>query len=499
MAIKKVISSLLAASLALTCAVPVFARKGGKLDLASFGKISDIKTAEGLIDNSADKEFAICNSEGDPINTIGTGNGFRGDYEPGHLTLEGVNPSQTLYIYLGPDKEHKSIEELFENSDGDAPEFVLRTADLANDRVMNLRTNITGDGKDLVAGVSQYSSKAIGKFDRGSWLKVMLFDMAETEEQKVDITATFTTKSASSSDSYEGNEIDSGYSAQLRITLWINNTATGGESGSGESEEGDRIYYTANSAGGNDFIWGDNRAALTFSADSDPDDFYCRMSDHIDNQVYADYGDPANAELWFFDFVTHPTIPSAGRATLTLGIPWDDDDDYKPDPETCRIYQQDVLGKLVDVTDLFEYSEDSEPIPGWSMRTRKLESYVISDVPLPVEDAADNYSDIYFYSDEELDRIFAIDPAESLRIQASYIGNEVQNRLLEILKGGVGGSDAPNRVDEIIGNTSADVADRVDTIMNGGSAGDVAGRVDEIVNQGTSLAGEVDDILAGVR
>lgn len=494
---RSMVCALMAAVLVLSCAVPAMARRGGNLDLPLFKGLDDAESAEALID-SQNKEFAICDSEGDPINTIGKGNGFRASYNGGQIKLEGVNPSQTLYIYLGPDSSHEGIEEFFVNSDGETPNFVIRTADLANDHVMNLRTNISGDGKEQVAGLSQYSSKVVGKFERGSWLKVMLFDTAETDEQKVDITATFTTKSASASDSYEGNEFEPGYSAQLRLTIWLNNTATGHESGSGESDNGDRVYYTANSAGVNEFIWGDNRAALKFSADSDPEDFYCRMSDHVDNQVYYDYGDPVNAELWFFDFVTHPTIPSTGRATLTLGIPWDDDDDYKPDPETCRIYQQDVMGRLTDVTDLFTFSDDSDPIPGWSMRTRKLESYVISDVPLPVEDKASEYSDVYFYSDEELDKIFAIDPAESLRIQASYIGQEVQRRLSEILKSGVGGSDAPGRVDEILGGASTDVSDHVNEILSGANQEDVNSRVDEIVNSGNGNSlPQVSDILSG--
>lgn len=485
---------LMAAVLTLTCAVPALARRGGSLHVgdAMFG---DATSAEGMIDKT-NKDYAICNSEGDPINTIGKANGFRAAFTRGELTLEGVNPSQTIYVYLGPDSNHENLAESFENEDGESPDFTIRTADLANDNVMNLRVNSSGDGKDLVAGVTQYSSKVVGSMNRGSWIKIMLFDMAETEETKVDINVTFTTKQ-NSGDGYEGDDFEAGYSSKLHIRLYISNTAVGHESGDGEADNSDRVYYTASSAGSNEFIWGDNYAALKFSADSSPDDFYCRMSNHVDNQVYYDYGDVVNAELWFYDFVTHPVIPSTGRATLTLGIPWDDDDDYKPDPQTCRIYQQDVMGKLIDVTDLFTYDEDAEPIPGWTMRTRSLESYVLSDVPLPVDDKADDYSDIYFYSDEELDRIFAIDPAESMRIQASYIGQEVQKRLLEILKGGVGGSDAPNRVDAITGGVSPEVRDHVDEIVSGGNPADVSGRVADILDGSTSSSSDVADIIAG--
>lgn len=446
---RKLLCGLIAVAMALTCAVPVLARRGGSLSYSYLENLDGKTTAAELINTEKDTMCAISDGNGDPINTVGAVNGFYSKFSDGHLTLEGVNPSQTLYIYLGPDHFKEDLSALFEDEDGNAPEFVIRSADLANENVMNLRTSISGDGKALVAGVSQYSSKAVGKMDRGSWLKVMLFDEAATDETKIEINATFTTRDASASDSFDGNAITGGFASQLRITLWLNNTKVSGDVG--ESENGDRVYYSPSSAGTNEFVWGNDRAALVFGADSDAGEFYCRMSDNVDNSVYYDYGNQVSAELYFFDFVTHPEIPSSGRATLTLGIPWSDDDDYRPDPATCRIYQQDVMGRLTDVTDLFTYSEDSEPIPGWSMRVRKLESYVISDVPLPVEEKADGYDDVYYYSDEDLDRIFAIDPALSLQIQTSYIGKTVQDRLLEILADGIGGADNRERVNAILG------------------------------------------------
>ncbi|WP_147539454.1 LPXTG cell wall anchor domain-containing protein, partial [Anaerotruncus rubiinfantis] len=129
-----------------------------------------------------------------------------------------------------------------------------------------------------------------------------------------------------------------------------------------------------------------DRAALKFEADDDASKFYARLSTSTDRTLYAEYGDPVDADLWFYDFVTNPTIPSTSRATLTLGIPWDeDDDDYIPDPETCFIYERDADGNLTDVTDKFTFSEDDEEIPGWSMKTRVLGTYVLSDTELDIE------------------------------------------------------------------------------------------------------------------
>ena len=134
----------------------------------------------------------------------------------------------------------------------------------------------------------------------------------------------------------------------------------------------------------NTLIWGDDRAALKFDADDDASKFYARLSTSNMSDVYAEYGDPVDADLWFYNFVGSPTVPATSKATLTLGIPWDDDDDYTPDPENCYIYTLDSDGYLTDVTASFTYSEDDQEIPGWSIRTRQLGTYIVSDTELDV-------------------------------------------------------------------------------------------------------------------
>ena len=131
-------------------------------------------------------------------------------------------------------------------------------------------------------------------------------------------------------------------------------------------------------------IWGDDRAAVKFEADDDAKKFYARLSTSNMSDIYAEYGDPVDADLWFYDFVGHPTVPATSKATLTLGIPWDEDEDYTPDPENCFIYEVDADGYLVDVTSKFSYSEDDQEIPGWSIRTRQLGTYIVSDTELDV-------------------------------------------------------------------------------------------------------------------
>ena len=197
----------------------------------------------------------------------------------------------------------------------------------------------------------------------------------------IHISITFTAKTTSTDKIGKGTFVK-GDEIVIDYSFWINNEK---KSNDDNPDSGDRVYFDPDDNDTNTLIWGDDRAALKFEADDDASKFYARLSTSTDRTLYAEYGDPVDADLWFYDFVTNPTIPSTSRATLTLGIPWDDDDDYIPDPESCFIYEKDADGNLTDVTDKFTFSEDDEEIPGWSMKTRVLGTYVLSDTELDIE------------------------------------------------------------------------------------------------------------------
>ena len=235
----------------------------------------------------------------------------------------------------------------------------------------------------MIKKISLLSDK---KLDSGSGrhpvIKIELADTTTTSEIHTDGTITFTAKKTSTDKIGKGTFVK-GDEIVIDYSFWINNEK---KSNDDNPDSGDRVYFDPDDNDTNTLIWGDDRAALKFEADDDASKFYARLSTSTDRTLYAEYGDPVDADLWFYDFVTNPTIPSTSRATLTLGIPWDeDDDDYVPDPETCFIYEKDADGNLTDVTDKFTFSEDDEEIPGWSMKTRVLGTYVLSDTELDIE------------------------------------------------------------------------------------------------------------------
>ena len=173
---------------------------------------------------------------------------------------------------------------------------------------------------------------------------------------------------------------------KVDMTFWVNNVIEDGEDT--DMDAGDAFVFNPTSNEENLIIWNTEngeRAALKFDADDDADKFYAKLSIKSNSSIYAEYGDPVGADLWFYDFVGSSTIPATSRATLTLGIPWDEDDDYVPaSPEDCYIYRLNSDGTLEDVTSSFTYNEDGD-IDGWSTRTRELGTFIVSDLELDID------------------------------------------------------------------------------------------------------------------
>ena len=58
--------------------------------------------------------------------------------------------------------------------------------------------------------------------------------------------------------------------------MWISNKKVAGSDG--DADTGEKIYFSPEANENNVLIWGDDRAALEFTADDDAKDFYARLS-----------------------------------------------------------------------------------------------------------------------------------------------------------------------------------------------------------------------------
>ena len=316
-----------------------------------------------------------------------TGSDAQVDQSGGQLTIDPMVPGTTAYIPLSG-YNNQRVTFSFDGSTGDRNYNISDFGDSSLWRVSLSKDT----GRGLVKSITVENDKNLGgdakDYGRGTWLKIVLNDSTMTSEEKFQGTVTLkarkdtTDTSTNGYSKANGNDptVMSGDTLSFDVTLWVNNP--GVSRSDGTIDTGSNAYFDPTANETNSLIWGDDRAALKFDASDDPGKFYAQLSTKSMNSIYVEYGDPAGADLWFYDFVGHPSIPSTSRATLTLGIPWDTSADYVPMPEDCYIYELDADGTLTDVTSQFTYSEDLADIAGWSTRTRVLGTYIVSDMEL---------------------------------------------------------------------------------------------------------------------
>ena len=381
-------------------------RSGDLMTIAVDGDLSltGVLSAVPLTPSSAGRvhaPIAVQDEEGAPLeDKDGDVFNIRAISSDGRLVLDGVTPGQTFYIKLG-----ESGYDLPTTLDSRlSPVPTALASQLADDDLFRLSVDRDGDGRSLISSITQVDEKRLKEDGvRGSYLKVVLKDSTATEEKKARATITF--KARKTLDASRGGPWQAGDTATLELTMWIENTKKSGSDE--EADVGDRIYIDPESNEYNTFVWGDDRAALEYYADDNAKAFYARLSTKADIDIYTDYGDPVDADLWFYNFIGNPEIPSTSRAWLTLGIPWDEDDDYHPDPRDVYIYQVDKYGDLEDVTDRFTYSDDAYAIEGWTIRTRQLGTYIISDTELDLDTG---YEMEYDWDDDTYEEQYKVNP-----------------------------------------------------------------------------------------
>lgn len=407
---KKLLASLLAASTVLS------------LSAAAFAAGADYTKVDGTM---------IVDSDGESLDAEkGATTTF--DVESGGV-FDVIHPDQTFYIPLGPTNSTLNDKSwLFDFEGINLPAQFLSDKDL-----FKLSTkDKDGDASKLIK-IYQEDSKTIkdakAPIDkRFGWLEVVVGDTMTSDEMKGTMTLEFKPQNSDLAeaiyDFYKdekaltsdkglntvpGLENISGQSADkdddidlikdflddadkytIDMTFWVNNVIEDGEDT--DMDAGDAFVYNPVSNEENLIIWNTEngeRAALKFDADDDADKFYAKLSIKSNSSIYAEYGDPVGADLWFYDFVGSSAIPATSRATLTLGIPWDEDDDYVPaSPEDCYIYRLNSDGTLEDVTSSFTYDEDGD-IDGWYTRTRELGTFIVSDLELDIDVAGAEVED----------------------------------------------------------------------------------------------------------
>ena len=362
-------ASLIAGALSVVC-IPVAAADAGRVNLGKDQLYFPAQAASAGVLVRSD------NDAPDVYMTPSANQQIQID-QTGTVTLDGIVPSQTFYLCLGPNTFPASV------NSGDyqsitAQNTVAYPADLGDPTLFQLTVEKQGGGKKLVQSVSQISDKVYYKSPlgvRSSYLQVILGDSDSPSRLRAGVTITFEAlKNASALTGSGLGTFRQGDTLTMNLNLSMIDAA-----GSISENNGDRVYYDPDPATDNIITWAEKRAALQFGDPSDAKKFYARLSTKSDLAVYIRYGDPVNADFWFYDFVGSPDLPSG--TMLTLGIPWELGANT-PNPADCFLYRKNPDGSLTDVTSLFFYSE--EGISGWSAKVRKLDTYLLSNTKLIV-------------------------------------------------------------------------------------------------------------------
>mgnify|MGYP001384009439 FL=1 len=318
------------------------------------------------------------------------------DDDGDHVSGFEASDGRIIADYVSPGKEY-----YFELPGDDEPiKFnkgtLVTVADITDNDNFSFKLDRDKNGK-LLDSVSFVSKRFDGQ-DRKDYIKVDLEESNMTEDKKLTFDVYFKAKHS------EEGKWGSGDRVNIRFEMWVNNDVEDGEDA--DFEVGEDIVFNPISNETNIITWGDNYdvASLKFEANDDADKFYAKLSTKSNAQIYRDYGDPADADLFFRTFVGSPSIDSTSRATLTLYNPWsqDDDDDYDVDPYDVYIYEVDS-GELTDISDRFIYvdGDDTETgTDGWQIKIRTLGNYVLSDTPLDTY-----YEDDDIYVEEPVNEI----------------------------------------------------------------------------------------------
>lgn len=141
----------------------------------------------------------------------------------------------------------------------------------------------------------------------------------------------------------------------------------------------------------NEIVWeNDYRdvARLDFVADSEATVYYPKLSTAWGNRDYE--REFANSRAYQFHFVGNPTIPAAGRVTLSIYNPYVNTDEtfsivdaYTIDAFDLLVYEV-IDGEAVDITDRVKVVIDDNWEQRLTLRTRTLGTYIVAPHPYEI-------------------------------------------------------------------------------------------------------------------
>jgi len=261
-------------------------------------------------------------------------------------------------------------------------------------KLMKLKTSKGDDNTKLIESVKLIEKK-LEKRARQWYIEVKVKDDMSFDEFKLTPEATISVKKDLTADLKEAKDGDTvvfheGGEVTYRAVLWIGNSEDNTDDETYSAGKGG-VYVKPVKNEENTITWEDENdtlAILTFDADSDVAKYFPKLSTKWDNVKYAELFNDQDA--FVRQWVGTPSISSTSRAVLELVVPYvDDDDELTVDEESIIVYEETEDGELVDITDKgsFGYNDDDEYV--FTMKTRRLGTYIFAEAPVADADADD--------------------------------------------------------------------------------------------------------------
>ena len=355
---KKVLAALLSAVFAVT-----------SMSIAGFAAVEETRYMEDLTGAPIDQDGKQYSSMGDT-----------------------VTPNQTIYFLL-PDEAGTVL--------GDSTNFRISVKKNQGSKLVKsvsvLEKRLTSGTGSYVVPVTDTTNAKVNTVTsangRNKYIAVTLNDTNSTEEQKVDLTITFTAKKSPSSASAftfkPGSRTLQGGAAfttnrpgsfmktpmiaisdklALRTVFYVGNTeAAPGDATVSVGAAGKTIRPVANDY--NEIIFetsSEEYARLMFTASSNPSKFLAKLSTKWTSATSKLF-ENNDAVIRSFSPVT---IDAVSRATLSLVNPFED-----VSPSRVYIYTVSSNGTLTNVTSQFTYNSDND---SFDTKTRNIGTYVLS-------------------------------------------------------------------------------------------------------------------------
>ncbi|WP_195376623.1 hypothetical protein [Anaerotruncus rubiinfantis] len=243
------------------------------------------------------------------------------------------------------------------------------------------------DNSKMIESVKLVQKNLGGGAGRRWYVEVKVKDDMTDKEYKLSPEVVFTLKKDAE---IGGEPYKDGEKFRFYTVLWIGNTTdTTDDSDETAGTGGKMIKPVKNEE--NTITWEDENdtlATLTFDADSDVAKYFPKLSTKWDNVKYAELF--ADQDAFVRQWVGTPSISSTSRAVLELNVPYiDEDDELTVDEDSIIVYEETADGELIDITDkgTFDWNEDDEYV--FTMKTRKLGTYIFAEAPVTEADADD--------------------------------------------------------------------------------------------------------------